>query len=67
MMRHIHQQLAAEEQRQVNRLLNRVILVYAVLMVAILGLTVVKMPDTGITEARAASAVSHTLPAKAAQ
>jgi hypothetical protein len=63
----MHQRLAAEEQRQVNRLLNRVILAYAVLMVATLGLTFVKMPDTGFTEARAASAGSQALSAKAAQ
>jgi len=58
MMRHIHQRLAAEEQRQVNRLLNRVLLFYALLIVAGLGLTAVKMPTSGFTEARAASDIS---------
>jgi hypothetical protein len=60
MMRHIHQRLAAEEQRQVNRLLNRVLLVYAVLIVASLGLTAVKMPESSFTEARAAGPAAHT-------
>jgi hypothetical protein len=66
-MRHIHQRLAAEEQRQVNRLLNRVIVLYAALIVATLGLTAVKMPDTGFTEARAASAAAPATPARAAR
>ena len=56
-MRHIHHRLSAEEQRQVNRLLNRVLLLYAVLIVATLGLTSVRMPETGFAEARAANAM----------
>ena len=56
-MRHIHQRLSAEEQRQVNRLLNRVLLLYAVLIVATLGLTAVRMPDNGFAEARPANAM----------
>jgi hypothetical protein len=66
MMRHIHQRLAAEEQRQVNRLLNRVLMFYAVLIVATLGLTAVKMPDRGFTEARAASVAAPVVPARPA-
>jgi len=66
-MRHLHERLAAEEQRQVNRLLNRVLAVYALLIVAGLGLAVVKMPDTGIAQARAAGAVAQALPAPAAR
>jgi len=57
MMRHIHQRLSAEEQRQVNRLLNRVLLLYAVLIVATLGLTAVRMPENGFPEARAANTI----------
>jgi len=57
MMRHMHQRLSAEEQRKVNRLLNRVLLLYAVLMVATLGATAVKMPEGGFAEARAANAM----------
>ena len=57
-MRHIHERLPAEEQKLVNRLLNRVLLVYAVLIVATLGLLTLKMPDSSFAEARAANAVA---------
>jgi hypothetical protein len=60
-MRHMHQRLAAEEQRQVNRLLNRVILVYAVLIVATLGVTAAKMQQTGFGEARAETGISQPM------
>jgi hypothetical protein len=66
MMRYIHQRLAAEEQRQVNRLLNRVLMFYAVLIVATLGLTAVKMPESGFAEARAASVAAPVVPARPA-
>jgi hypothetical protein len=56
----MHQRLAADEQRQVNRLLNRVILVYAVLIVATLGVTAAKM-QTGFAEARAETGISHPM------
>jgi hypothetical protein len=70
MMRHFHQRLAAEEQRKVNRLLNRVVLLYAVLLVASVAVTLMKMPkmpESTFAEARAAGAVPHAIPAKAAR
>jgi len=55
---HFYQRLTAEEQRQVNQLRNRVLVIYAVLITVALGLAAVKMPDSGSTEARAASAIA---------
>ncbi|MFL5050259.1 MAG: hypothetical protein ACJ8D4_09125 [Xanthobacteraceae bacterium] len=66
-MRHMHQRLAAEERTEVNRLLNRVLLLYAVLIVASLGLTALKMPESSVTEARAASPAPHAMPASVAR
>ena len=56
-MRHIHQGLPAEEQKEVNRLLNRVLIIYAVLITVMVGAAALKMPDTGFAEARAANAI----------
>jgi len=47
-VRHIHTRLAPAEQRKVSRLHNRIIFVYAALLVAIVALTTFRTsPDGG--------------------